>query len=196
MTNLYLARHGETDWNKFDRKIGNVDIKLNEMGIQQALNLAEKLKSIDIDKIYSSPLSRALQTAKIIKNIHPKSPEITMLEALKEISLGILQGKTTKEIEKFLPGFDVMNDQHRKMLNIEPIKKSVKEWKNLLPFFINRSKDKILMISHKRKIMVILLAMGLTLSDLDQFSFKTGTIIKAEVIISANHPQIEYLEEV
>ena len=62
---LYLARHGQTDWNLEHKAQGQVDIPLNDTGIKQAEELKDKLKSYDFDICYCSPLKRAIQTAEI-----------------------------------------------------------------------------------------------------------------------------------
>ena len=63
---LYLVRHGQTDWNVARKFQGDTDIPLNEKGIKQSYIVKEKLNNINIDLCISSPLSRALETAKII----------------------------------------------------------------------------------------------------------------------------------
>ena len=63
---LYLARHGKTAWNVEHRSQGWKDIPLNEEGLLQARELAEKLKNIDFETIYSSDLKRSKKTADII----------------------------------------------------------------------------------------------------------------------------------
>lgn len=63
---IYIFRHGQTDYNAARRVMGRLDIPLNETGIQQATELANKMSDIDIEAIYSSPLSRAMQTAQIV----------------------------------------------------------------------------------------------------------------------------------
>ncbi len=62
----YIIRHGETDWNKDHRFQGRTDSPLNDAGIEQAKQAAEKLKGKRIDLVITSPLSRAKQTAEII----------------------------------------------------------------------------------------------------------------------------------
>ncbi len=64
-TELILIRHGETDWNKDERIQGQQDIPLNEKGRSQAAHLKPAMKSLNPDVIYSSDLSRALETASI-----------------------------------------------------------------------------------------------------------------------------------
>ena len=63
---LYITRHGETLRNAENRVLGRDDIVLNEKGVAQAKELAEKLEAIPIDIIFTSPLSRAKDTAKVI----------------------------------------------------------------------------------------------------------------------------------
>lgn len=63
---IYLFRHGETDWNKARRLQGQSDISLNEFGRELAVKTADALKDVKFDRVFSSPLGRALETAKII----------------------------------------------------------------------------------------------------------------------------------
>ena len=76
MTQIILARHGETQWNVEEVFRGRIDIELNETGIKQAELLAEYLSGIKIDAIYSSPLRRALKTAEMIASYHKLDVEI------------------------------------------------------------------------------------------------------------------------
>ncbi len=68
MKHVYIARHGQTDWNIAQKVQGMTDIPLNEGGIKQAHELAESIKKsgIKFDKILHSPLMRAAETARIV----------------------------------------------------------------------------------------------------------------------------------
>lgn len=67
ITRLLLIRHGETDWNVERRCQGQEDPPLNSQGREQALLLADALSGISLDVLYSSPLARARETARILK---------------------------------------------------------------------------------------------------------------------------------
>lgn len=60
---LYVARHGETEWNRRNRICGRTDSPLTELGRYQAEQLADRLDDVSIDVIIASPLSRAQDTA-------------------------------------------------------------------------------------------------------------------------------------
>lgn len=87
---FYYVRHGETNWNKEKRIMGQKDIPLNEKGVEQAKHAAKTLKNINFTLILSSPLIRAYKTAEIISaQVHKP---IIIMEGLKECSLGIREG--------------------------------------------------------------------------------------------------------
>ena len=66
---IYVTRHGQTDLNAKKLMQGRSDYPLNETGREQARAAREKLKDIKFDAVYSSPLSRAVETASIIGNV-------------------------------------------------------------------------------------------------------------------------------
>lgn len=87
---IYVARHGQTEWNKQNRVLGKTDIPLTETGCNQAYVLAERLKSEHIDLIIASPLSRARQTAEICAA--ELKLNIVLDSRLKELNYGIYEG--------------------------------------------------------------------------------------------------------
>ncbi len=101
---LYLVRHGQTDLNKARRYQGRIDVPLNEMGMHQANNLALRLSTEPIDKIYASPLARAQETAMIVQQ--GRNIDIMTLPELVEMDFGQLEGKTYKEIIEVFPDWD------------------------------------------------------------------------------------------
>ena len=86
---IYLVRHGQSESNVMGR-YNYVNEDLNETGIKQAEDLREKIKDIDYDIVISSPLVRALHTARIINT---NNKEIITDERLVERKHGSLEGK-------------------------------------------------------------------------------------------------------
>lgn len=99
MTRLYLIRHGETEWNRQRRTQGcGNDLSLSQNGLLQAKALANRLKNISVDTIYSSDLKRAYETAfEISKTIELP---VNTSPGLREMNLGCFEGLTFDEIER------------------------------------------------------------------------------------------------
>lgn len=104
MTRLYITRHGQTEWNAERRIQGWKGADLTELGKKQAEWLRKRLKTIDFTMVYSSPLQRTLETARILL----KDRDIPLLteEGLKEMNMGEWEGKKfealkTEHPEKF-----------------------------------------------------------------------------------------------
>jgi len=98
MLKLIFVRHGETVWNREERLQGRKDVRLSVLGKKQAELLAERFRGEKIDVIYSSNLSRALETAKTIAKFHPKAP-VKIKRELSERSHGVIEGLTLEEIK-------------------------------------------------------------------------------------------------
>lgn len=96
---VYIVRHGETDYNATGRWQGALDIPLNAQGRQQAALLAQWLvaQGETIDRIYTSDLTRAHETAEIIAKVHNLEVEKDL--RLRETNVGVFQGLTNHEID-------------------------------------------------------------------------------------------------
>lgn len=110
---LYIIRHGETDWNKEQRLQGRSDIELNAYGIELAELTSEAIKNVKFDRIYSSPLKRAYTTAKIMRGNRPV--EIITDDRLVEMSFGEYEGRVTKTLP------DEFWDFFENPVNFEPV---------------------------------------------------------------------------
>ncbi|HET6461773.1 MAG TPA: alpha-ribazole phosphatase [Syntrophales bacterium] len=98
---IYLLRHGEIEQGKEKRFVGQVDFPLNENGLSQACLWRQKLKAGLFEKIYSSDLRRARETALIIADNHPE--KVQLLPELREISLGEWEGLFVAEVQVHYP---------------------------------------------------------------------------------------------
>ena len=101
MTTIYLARHGETDWNVQNRWQGHADPPLNARGRTQARDLSARLASVLFDAVYSSDLRRARQTAEIVA--FGRGMSVFPDRRLREIDVGSWQGLTRDEIAERFP---------------------------------------------------------------------------------------------
>ncbi|MFC1987950.1 histidine phosphatase family protein [Chloroflexota bacterium] len=132
MTEIILARHGETEWNVAEIFRGRIDIALNETGIRQAELLAEYLSGLKIQSVYSSPLKRALKTAEIIAQYHHLETEIA--PGLIDLDYGKWQGLPQQKVkEKYkelyaewlnnpdlvkIPGGESLNDVRKRAIGV------------------------------------------------------------------------------
>lgn len=98
MTTLYLIRHGQTDWNRKKIFRGRADVPLNEHGRKEARALASHLKHVRPHACYSSPLSRAFETAETA--IDRSSVGVQPDEGIIDIDYGKWQGLSDVEVSK------------------------------------------------------------------------------------------------
>ncbi|MDH6180898.1 putative phosphatase [Microbacteriaceae bacterium SG_E_30_P1] len=110
---LYLVRHGETEWNREHRIQGSTDIPLNNTGRSQALATGELLAQRAWDAIYSSPLSRAMETGDIIAT-QIGLPGPVPVADLVERAYGEAEGLSDPELsQRFPAGSDVPGRESR-----------------------------------------------------------------------------------
>lgn len=93
---LYIVRHGKTDWNNLDKIQGVADVALNDAGRTQATDAAGRLAQFNFEYIVSSPLSRAMETAKIIGN--KLNLRVEYDAGLREYDFGNLTGQKRADI--------------------------------------------------------------------------------------------------
>lgn len=102
MTELFLVRHGETDWNRARRIQGLTDIPLNDTGREQARETGRLLARRRWDGVYASPLSRAMETATLIASeLGADSP--TPLPEVVERNYGQAEGLDFAELDRLFP---------------------------------------------------------------------------------------------
>lgn len=87
---LYVTRHGQTEWNRKDMVCGSTDLPLDETGMAQARETAQKLKDVALDRVVVSPMVRARQTAALICQGRDLPLEID--ERVREQDYGVYEG--------------------------------------------------------------------------------------------------------
>jgi alpha-ribazole phosphatase len=176
---LYLVRHGQTDLNKARCYQGHLDASLDETGIQQARNLSLRLSSEQIDKIYTSPLIRAQETAKIIRN--GRNIELSSSADLVEMSFGQFEGKKYEEIIKIYPDWDPSVFDFT-FADGESLDSLAARMKSFTDFLITGCIDSnVLVVSHSGCLRVLLcLLMGIDVNKWWQFKIDLASLTIVE----------------
>lgn len=158
---VFIMRHGETDYNTEGRLQGTMDIELNENGRLQALRAAEKLKEtgITLNKVYSSRLKRAAETAEIIASGF--GVENIVVNGLEERNLGVWQGQKYTELKNLFAEdyYDGCSEQRGYIIKggetcDQLLSRGIKAVKHILSQ--SDKDDCILILSHGVMIMALL----------------------------------------
>jgi probable phosphoglycerate mutase len=104
---LWLIRHGETEWSLSGKHTSRTDISLTEHGRRRAEELREYLKGKKFEAVFVSPMQRARETCAIAGFGDVAAVD----EGLREWDYGVYEGKTTTEIRKEVPGWSVWKDE-------------------------------------------------------------------------------------
>ncbi len=102
---LWLARHGETEWTLSRQHTGVTDIPLTANGEEQARLLGNRLRDVEFDVVVSSPATRARRTAELAGFAN-----FEIDEDFREYHYGEYEGITTAEIRKTRPDWDLWRD--------------------------------------------------------------------------------------
>jgi broad specificity phosphatase PhoE len=160
MTELILARHGQTAWNVVEIFRGRIDVDIDEMGMKQAELLAEYLREHKIEAVYSSPLKRAVKTARTIAYWHKLG--VITAQSLNDLKFGEWEGLPVTEVrEKYttlftewmekphlveIPGGERLDDVRKRVLS-------------LVDDIVNRHKGTVVLVSHRVVHKVLILAL-------------------------------------
>ena len=103
---LWLVRHGETEWSAAGKHTSRTDLPLTALGRERAVELREYLEGVTFAAVLRSPMLRAQETCDIAG-----FGEVARVdEGLKEWDYGVFEGRTTKEIQAEIPGWSVWKD--------------------------------------------------------------------------------------
>ena len=151
MTCIYLVRHGTTDWNQGEIFRGRLDVKLNETGRAEARALAPYFQNVKLSGIFSSPLSRAKETAQAIADA--KGLEVTPDSAFVDLDLGSWQGLSVQRVKEEYPDLYrlwIERPQDVTFPGGETLAQArVRAWEGFLRLFQQYEEKTILIVSHR-----------------------------------------------
>jgi probable phosphoglycerate mutase len=148
---IIIVRHGETAWNREEIFRGRIDIPLSKNGLKQVRILSSSMKDFRIDKIFSSPLKRAIQTAKEIAKF--QNAEFEIDHRLVDMSFGIWEGMSLEKVKRKFPEEYKIWKENPEKLKI-PGGETLKDIRERVENFLKEKifslkKDKILIVSHR-----------------------------------------------
>ena len=196
--NLYLVRHGETEWNRLKKFQGQLNSDLTEIGIEQAKALGKYLEkeNIEFDFVYSSPLERAYDTAKLIKS----NVEIITDDRLMEMAFGKWEGMDVELIKKeSAENFHNFFNSSDKYDHISNEAESFESLEARIRTFLDEIKEKhrdknVLVVSHGVTLKVFVKV--IKNQDLKEFSQSGGIFNTSLSLITYNNKwNIEYLSK-
>ena len=147
---IYFVRHGVTDWNdnknakglKDPKCQGRADLDLNERGVLQARQVAERLKNVEFDRVICSPLKRARQTLEIV---YSGNTPVEIDDRVIERDFGEFEGLTRSEFD-FKEFCNIYSNQKYK--TAETIKDVQKRVFSLLKELESNPDQNVLIVSH------------------------------------------------
>ena len=175
--NIYVVRHGQTDWNLRNVLQGSSDIELNNTGKNQATILEKNLANINFDYIICSPLKRAIQTAEIINKY--RNVPIFINDSIKERSFGTLEGKKSPKISEY---WDYLKNINKN--NVEKVQDFFKRINEFMELIITRYRDKDLLIVAHYGVMIAIdcYINGFKPNyDLNNYFFDNATYVKYKI---------------
>jgi broad specificity phosphatase PhoE len=151
MAGIYLVRHGTTDWNQGEIFRGRLDIQLNEAGRAEARALASRLQNADLRGVFSSPLSRAKETAQAVAEA--KGLEVTPDAAFVDLDFGDWQGLPVQRVKTQYPDLYrlwVERPQEVTFPGGENLARAkTRSWEGFLRLFQEHEEETILIVSHR-----------------------------------------------
>jgi len=175
---FYLVRHCSTSWKKFGY-LSFTDLPLSEEGRREAREAANVLKQLEFERIITSPLLRARETAEIISEITAK--EVSEDEGLKEVNFGIFEGLSRDEARERYPEIFEHREGDKWNFRIpkgESYSDALKRVSPLLSKIIKRGKP-VVLVTHATMIKIIVKHLtNMPLEEIEKMRFKPGCVIE------------------
>ena len=177
-TKIYLARHGETQWNKARRFQGTLDSELTLLGKQQSKKIALQLANKQIDLIVSSSLGRAIASAKICQQ--KLTAPVASLNGFDERDLGHWQGKNVDDIKSDKNYHEIFHQfTELTPLNGESALKCGERIYQTLELLLQNNQNKnLLIIFHGEALRCLLAKLGNNSADSAYQLFDNGCVLE------------------
>jgi broad specificity phosphatase PhoE len=168
MTELILARHGQTEWNVGKIFRGRADVNLDEVGARQAELLGKYLSNYELEAVYSSPLKRALDTATIVARYQKVG--VHTAEGLIDFDYGKWQSLSEQQVKRLYPA--LLNEWHSSPHKVRmPDGESLDDTRGRviesLTGVLSKHQGRVLLVSHR----VVLKVLICSLLGLDNSHF-------------------------
>lgn len=193
---VYLIRHAETEFNREGRVQGFSESTLSRLGSEQASRLQERLRDLDIHVALSSPAGRAVETARIALD---KSIPFTTREGIREMNLGVWEGRIAAEIRKAYPDDVKLWFERPSQIRIEG-GETVRQFRRRVVRTMNAIREDygdrtIAVVTHGGVICAYLTSLlGMRLDDIWRFKIRNGSITR--VLFPTDKPRIDLLGDV
>lgn len=164
---IYVARHGQTNWNLLQKLEGHKDSPLTKKGLEQAKSLAMKFKTVKFDAVFSSDLLRAKRTAEIISL--EKKVTVKTTQALRERTFGDHEGRTFDEFMETFKDLiklrETLTEKERYSFKLTPEIESDEELVSRMIVFLRQIAiahlgKNVLIISHGGTMRALLIHLG------------------------------------
>lgn len=191
---VYFIRHGETDYNKQKLIQGRIDIPLNANGIRQARMTAEHFreKGISFDRVYSSPLCRARNTASLVSGWDLDRVQID--QRIQELDFGVMEGKDYRRLPEKVNNLFVKPQAYEPPEGGESLPALQSRCQSFLDELVSNewanSNEKLLVATHGAALRGLLSCIdGCSLAEFWKSGFINCTYIKA--VWKDGHWQVE-----
>lgn len=199
MTEIILARHGETEWNVKEVFRGRIDVDLTETGLKQAELLADYLRDARIQAVYTSPLKRSLKMAELIAGHHNIS--VTPAPELIDLDFGKWHGLSQEEVKDRYNELyhQWLESPHQvKMPDGESLDEVTERAMKVVRETVSRQADAVVLVAHRVVNKVLICALlGLDNSHFWNIKQDVGAITTFEYdngrFVLAEHNNTSYL---
>jgi broad specificity phosphatase PhoE len=193
---IHLIRHGETENNRRGHVQGWTESPLSELGREQARRVGDRLRAGTIDAVVSSPLGRAVETARIAVG---SGARVELRDGLREMNLGAWEGKSAAELRKTYPRDVALWFDRPSVLRIEgaeTIRAFRRRVSGAMADIRGEYADQTLAVFVHGGVICAWLThiLGMKLDDIWRFKIRNGSFTR--VIFPAGKPRVELLGDV